>query len=87
MGDMGREGGEVVLHRLRVADVGKDLVENRHDGAGLRGDREPGLHHERKQPDRLEGHGLATRVGPGDDHAPVVLGGVDVVGNDAHLAP
>lgn len=87
MGNMGREGGEVVLHRLRVADVGEDLVEDGHDGAGLGGDGQPRLDHEREETNRLEGHGLATRVGPRDDHASVVLRGVDIVGDDAHLAP
>ena len=46
--------------------------------AGLGRDVQPGLGHQRQQPDRLEGDRLAAGVGPGDDQREGLLVQLDV---------
>ena len=63
---MGREGGEVALDGLGIADVSKDGVEEGQGGLGG-GDGHAGLGHDREKAEGLEANGFATGVGAGDD--------------------
>jgi hypothetical protein len=66
------EGREARLDRLFIADIGIDVVEHRDGAFGIHRRRNPGLHHDRDDPDRLQQHGLAAGVGPRDEERPLV---------------
>ena len=66
VGDVGGEGGEILLDGLVVADVGEDGVEDGELGA-VGGDGDAGLGHQGEQADGFQGDGFAAGVGAGDD--------------------
>ena len=63
---MGGEGGEILLDRLIVADVGEDGVEDGEFGA-IGGNGDSGLRHQGEEADGFQGDGFAAGVGAGDD--------------------
>ena len=67
IGDVPGKGGQRLFDGLLVADIGVNIQKDAEAGAGLNRDVQPGLRHERQQPDCFEGDGLAAGVGPGDD--------------------
>jgi hypothetical protein len=67
VGHVRREGAEVRRDRLLVADVGEHRPEHRQGGPFGRRDVQPRLRHQGEEPGRLERHGLAAGVRPGDD--------------------
>ena len=73
VGDVGGEGGEILLDGLRVADVGQDGVADGKLGA-LGGDGDSGLGHEDEQAYGFEADGFAAGVGAADDE--LAVGGV-----------
>ena len=66
VGDVRGEGGEILLDRLIVADVGEHGVEDREFGA-VGGDGKAGLGHESEEANGFQGHRFAAGVGAGDD--------------------
>ena len=62
------KGGQRLLNALLVADVAENMGENRNRAALCRRDVKPRGRHEVHEPQRLERHGLAARVGAGDNH-------------------
>src|ERR1022692_4208218 len=70
VGDMRREGREVLLDGLVVADVGEDRVENWQLGT-VGGDRDAALRHQRQQANGLQPYRLAAGVRAGDDELPM----------------
>ena len=81
VGDVGGEGGEILLDGLRVADVGEDGVEDGQLGAVGR-DGDSGLRHEGEQADGFQGDGFAAGVGAGDDELAVLAFQFEGDGND-----
>ena len=69
--DVRTERRQRLLDALLVADIGIDAVEPREAGL-LRGNVQPGVGHHRQQAHGLEGHGLAARVGTGDQQHPAL---------------
>ena len=67
VGDVRRERAEAGGDRLLVADVGKERSEHRQPRSLVGRDVQARLRHRCEQPRRLERHGLAAGVGPGDD--------------------
>ena len=61
-----REGRQALLDALLVADVGEHLLEDRHPRAGVGGDMQAALRHQRQQAHGLERHRLAAGVRAGD---------------------
>ena len=83
--DVGGKSGEAERDRLLVADIGKDLREVRQLG-GACWDMEATLRHEREEAHGLEGHGLASRVGAGNEQClGVLIAEVNRDGNDTLL--
>ena len=69
-----REGGNVVVEALLVADEGIDAVPEGQGGAAVHRRGQTGQRHERDEAERLEGHGLAAGVAAADDqHAVAAL--------------
>ncbi len=66
VGDVRGEGGEILLDRLVVADVGEDGVEHGEFGA-VGGHGQAGLRHQGEQADGLQRDRFAAGVGAGDD--------------------
>ncbi len=85
----GREGGEVGGDVLLVADVGPQPAEGRKPGPLGHRQRNPVQRHQGHQPDGLENHGLAARVGPGDHQGAHARPQLEVQGNGqvAGIAP
>ena len=69
VGDVRGESRKILLNRLVVANVGQHGIEHRKLRA-VRGNREPGLRHQRQQADALERDSLAASVWAGDDELP-----------------
>ena len=66
---MAAEGGEVLLQRLLIADVGQHRVAPGQLRDAAAGQKQPGSRHQGGQPQAFEGHGFAAGVGAGDgDH-------------------
>ena len=63
---VGREGGEILLNALLIADVCQDVAEHRQVAAVVGGDMQAALVHGGKQADGLDGDGLAAGIGAGD---------------------
>ncbi len=78
----GRAVGEQIL---LVAHRGDQPGERRQAGAGSGRHRQPALVHQRQEPDRLEGHGLAAGVGAGDDQHATFPAELDVERHDVAL--
>src|ERR1700757_1594919 len=66
VGNVGGEGGKILLDGLVVADVGENCVKNRELGT-IGGGGEAALGPEGEESDGLQGDGLAAGVGTGDD--------------------
>ena len=82
---MGAERGHGGLDALLISDVGVDgVVDRKLASFGCRY-LQAGLVHERHQPDRLHGHGLAARVGTRDDKNPGLGAQGDRDGNGLSL--
>ena len=72
IGDVGGEGREVLLDRLRVADVGQKSMKERNDR--LRGrHRDSRLGHHAQQTGGLERDRLAAGIGAADDELPLLV--------------
>ena len=69
VGDVGAERGKRFLDALLVADVGVDAVEPGEAGF-IGGDVQTSMGHHRQQAHRLQRHGFAPGVGPGDEQHP-----------------
>ncbi len=67
---MAAEGGEVLLQRLLIADVGQHLATPGQAGRAAAGEKQAGAGHQGRQPQALEGHRFAAGVGAGDRHHP-----------------
>lgn len=65
--DMGGKGGEVLLDRLRVADVAEHVAEHGDLGAVRRGDKQPAARHQAEQPAHFQRHRLAAGVRAGNE--------------------
>ena len=74
VGHVRGEGGERLLDRLLIADVGEDVVEDGDARAGLGGHGQSSLGHQAEQSDGLERDRLAAGVGSGDQDAAGVGG-------------
>src|ERR1700694_2815587 len=70
--EVGAEGREAREDRLLVADVGVDVVEYRDPGTEGDGRGDSRLNQRREKPERLEEHGLAAGIGPGDEQRSLV---------------
>jgi hypothetical protein len=81
VGDMRREGREILFDGLIVADVGQDRVENRQVGA-VGGNGNTGLRHQGEQAQGFQGDGFASGIGAGDYQLAVVAFQFDGDGND-----
>ena len=64
------EGGEVLLQRLFIADVGQHRFTPRQLWGAAAGQKQSGPRHQGGQPQAFEGHGFAAGVGPGDGDDP-----------------
>ena len=78
---MAGEGAEALLNALLVPDVGEHFVKNRQLRALPRGNVKAGLTHEGEKAYGLEGNGLASGVGAGDNQQIEVLSQPKVDGN------
>ena len=67
---------------LLIADVRVHAIEHGETGPLVRGDGKPSLGHAHQQPHRLQGDGLAARVGAGDEKDKPVVVNVHVDGHD-----
>ena len=81
VGDVGGEGGEILLDGLIVADVGEDGVEDGQLGAVGR-DGHSGLRHQGEQASGFERDGFAAGVGAGDDELAAGAFELDGEGDD-----
>ena len=81
VGDVGAEGGQRLLDALLVADVCVYTVEPGEMGL-FGGHMQAGLGHHRQQSHRFQRYGLASGVGTGDQHHPVVAVQVDAHWDD-----
>lgn len=77
LGDVAREGGQVLRDALLVADVGPDLVQERDGRARRARDGHAAAGHQAQQAERLEADGLAAGVGAGDDQRPEAVAHLD----------
>jgi len=68
LGDMPGEGRKRLLNGLLIADVSKNIPKDADPRTGLGGNLQPGLRHQRHQPNGLQGDGLAAGVGTGKHH-------------------
>ena len=64
------EGGEVLLQRLLIADVGQHRVAPGQLRDAAAGQKQPCPRHQGGQPQAFEGHGFAAGVGAGDGNHP-----------------
>ena len=69
---VGRERGKRLLDALLVANVSEDARVDNHLAAVVAGHRQPGLGHQREQPEGLQRDRLPARVRPRNQHAGVV---------------
>ena len=67
---MAAEGGEVLLQRLLIADVGEHLAAPGQPRRANTGEEQAGAGHQGRQPQTLEGHRFAAGVRAGDRHHP-----------------
>ena len=70
---MAAEGGEVLLQRLLIADVGQHLATPGQAGRAAAGEKQAGAGHQGRQPQAFEGHRFAAGIGAGDRHHPQLL--------------
>ena len=82
-----RERREALGDGLLVADVGEDVPEYRQARAGLGRHVEPGLVHQRQQPQRAQGDGLAAGVRTGDHQRRVAVAETEVDRHDPAAQP
>src|SRR5512136_1830050 len=61
------KGGKGLLDALLITDVGIHAVKNRNTAFRLSWNGQAGLRHQTQKSYRLEGHRLATSIGPGND--------------------
>src|ERR1700682_3185052 len=80
--EMRAEGRETGEDRLLVADIGVDVVEYRDPGTESDGRGDPRLNERGEKPERLEEHGLAAGVGPGDEQRALVREHLEIEWND-----
>ena len=85
--EMARERREALGHRLFVADIGEDVLEDRQPRPGLGRDVQPGLVHQREEAKRPQGHGLAAGIRTGDHERGVAVAQPDIDRHDAAGQP
>ena len=68
--DVAAEGGEVLLQRLLIADVGQHLAAPGQPRSAAAGQEQARPSHKSRQADAFEGHGFAAGVGARDRHHP-----------------
>ena len=67
---MAAEGGEVLLQRLLIANVGEHRLTPGQLWGAVAGQKQPSARHQGGEPQAFEGHGFTAGVGPGDGHHP-----------------
>src|SRR6267378_1280439 len=80
--EMGAECRETGEDRLLVSDVGVDVVEYRDPGTESDGRGDSRLNERGEKPERLEEHGLAAGVGPGDEQRALIREHLEIERND-----